>query len=137
MAESDDPPANRERLALLLSQLDSDLALARESAGTVELDQSSVGRLSRMDALQQQAIAQAGMQRLAVHRRRIVAASSPHWTAVKLARTDAAASAAVRSKPIGWRAMRRRSSARSVRRNAERRPEPAATAAGPHFNPQR
>ena len=74
MAESDDPPANRERLALLLSQLDSDLALARESAGTVELDQSSVGRLSRMDALQQQAIAQAGMQRLAVHRRRIVAA---------------------------------------------------------------
>lgn len=37
--------------------------LVDESAGTVELDQSSVGRLSRMDAMQQQAMAVAGQER--------------------------------------------------------------------------
>jgi DnaK suppressor protein len=40
----------------------------------VELDQTSVGRLSRMDALQGQAMAQAARQRRAVERRRIDAA---------------------------------------------------------------
>ena len=69
-----DQAAARERLALQLAQLENDLVLAQESAGTVELDQSAVGRLSRMDALQQQAMAQAGVQRLMVQKRRIVAA---------------------------------------------------------------
>lgn len=64
----------RERLAVLMAQAEGDLALAQESAGTVELDQSSVGRLSRMDAMQQQAMAQASIQRLAVRKRRIAAA---------------------------------------------------------------
>lgn len=36
---------------------------ARESAGTVELDQSRVGRLSRMDALQTQAMQQEVLRR--------------------------------------------------------------------------
>lgn len=40
----------------------------------VELDQSSVGRLSRMDALQQQAMSNAGKQRRQLERRRIDAA---------------------------------------------------------------
>lgn len=66
--------AARERLAALMAQVERDLALAQENAATVELDQTSVGRLSRMDALQQQAMAQATRQRLSVHRRRIAAA---------------------------------------------------------------
>ncbi len=44
------------------------------SAATVELDQSSVGRLSRMDAMQQQAMAQSNRQRADVALRRIDAA---------------------------------------------------------------
>lgn len=34
------------------------IALARDSKGAVELDQSKVGRLSRMDAMQKQAMSQ-------------------------------------------------------------------------------
>lgn len=37
--------------------------IRKESSGTVELDQSRVGRLSRMDALQQQAMAKATDER--------------------------------------------------------------------------
>lgn len=74
MSEKTDHTAARERLAMLMAHVEGDLALAQESAGTVELDQGSVGRLSRMDALQQQAMAQAGIRRLAVRKRRIVAA---------------------------------------------------------------
>jgi hypothetical protein len=51
MSEGIDPTAARERLEMLMAQVEGDLAQAQESAGTVELDQSSVGRLSRMDAL--------------------------------------------------------------------------------------
>jgi DnaK suppressor protein len=46
----------------------------KSAAATVELDQSSVGRLSRMDALQQQAMAQDGRQRAELALRRIEAA---------------------------------------------------------------
>lgn len=74
MREPIDHAAARERLAMLMAKVDSDLTLARESAGTVELDQTSVGRLSRMDALQQQAMAQASFQHLTVQKRRILAA---------------------------------------------------------------
>lgn len=52
--------------ALLLEQQQAlqDIAVAGErSAAAVELDQSRVGRLSRMDALQAQAIAQEAMHR--------------------------------------------------------------------------
>ena len=69
-----DPVAARERLAALLAKLEGDLALARDGARTVELDQTAVGRLSRMDALQQQAMARASVQRLEVQKRRIAAA---------------------------------------------------------------
>ena len=62
----------------LLEQRRDDI-LARQdgqqaAAGTVELDQSRVGRLSRMDALQQQAMARATNQRSAVELQRIEAA---------------------------------------------------------------
>jgi DnaK suppressor protein len=46
----------------------------QEAAGTVELDQARVGRLSRMDALQQQAMARATNQRSTVELQRIEAA---------------------------------------------------------------
>lgn len=46
----------------------------RQSSATVELDQSRTGRLSRMDAMQLQAMAQAGEQRAALALRRIEAA---------------------------------------------------------------
>lgn len=47
----------RADLLSLKADLEQLLALSEESAGAVELDQSKVGRLSRMDAMQQQAMA--------------------------------------------------------------------------------
>ncbi len=46
----------------------------RQAGAIVELDQTRTGRLSRMDALQQQAMAQAGQARAEVALRRIEAA---------------------------------------------------------------
>lgn len=47
------------------------LKLSEEYARPVELDQSRLGRLSRMDALQQQAMSQARLHRLQSELRRI------------------------------------------------------------------
>ena len=61
-------PAQEAELASTLRELAETLpaavARATEGSATVELDQQSVGRLSRMDALQQQAMAQKGRQNL-------------------------------------------------------------------------
>lgn len=57
-----------------LTSLEESLRQASASAGTLELDQSSVGRLSRMDALQQQAMAQELRARLVMRKRRLDAA---------------------------------------------------------------
>jgi len=72
---------NIDQLAKYRQRLDSDLAaldrednLGRESQKTVTLDQQSVGRLSRMDALQQQAMAKATQTRRLRLRQRIKAA---------------------------------------------------------------
>jgi DnaK suppressor protein len=46
----------RTRLRALHDELQSVRAFSSEAAGTVELDQSRVGRLSRMDAMQMQAM---------------------------------------------------------------------------------
>jgi len=54
-----------------LAALDTDDALGADSQKTVTLDQQSVGRLSRMDAMQQQAMAKATQTRRAQLRRRI------------------------------------------------------------------
>jgi DnaK suppressor protein len=54
---------SRERLLELRKELLSLAELGDESAAVVELDQSKVGRLSRMDAMQAQAMAQASAER--------------------------------------------------------------------------
>jgi len=77
MADSDERPdiaRFRARLLELRTEI-LDLQGARDnSAATVHLDQSSVGRLSRMDALQQQAMAQNAQRRAAQSLGRIEAA---------------------------------------------------------------
>ncbi len=64
----------RERLLDEIAQQTEAIAQAGHAAGTVELDQSSVGRLSRMDAMQQQAMAQGVLERLRVNKRKLEAA---------------------------------------------------------------
>jgi DnaK suppressor protein len=53
----------KELIELQLEVLTADNALGQSAQKTVELDQQSVGRLSRMDALQSQAMAQAQQRR--------------------------------------------------------------------------
>ena len=55
--------ATREKLLKLRAELQELAAMGDESAAIVELDQTKVGRLSRMDAMQAQAMAQASEQR--------------------------------------------------------------------------
>jgi DnaK suppressor protein len=64
----------RTKLGAMLAELESDDARGADSRKVVELDQQSVGRLSRMDALQQQAMALAGGRRREDQARRIRAA---------------------------------------------------------------
>ena len=53
----------RARLLALRDELESVAETGAESSQTVELDQSRLGRLSRMDAMQAQAMAQASGRR--------------------------------------------------------------------------
>ena len=64
----------REKLLALREELESLTATSDESSQIVELDQSRVGRLSRMDALQAQAMAQASGRRRGIMLRQITAA---------------------------------------------------------------
>ena len=64
----------RTRLLARRDELDAEDAANADSRDTVELQQDSVGRLSRMDALQQQAMAQATERRRKAERARIEAA---------------------------------------------------------------
>ena len=59
------------RLHALRDEIVRNKALAEEDSSPVELDQSRVGRLSRMDAMQQQAMAQALEQRRELQLKRI------------------------------------------------------------------
>jgi DnaK suppressor protein len=61
----------RKRLLHLREELEAVAGFNNESSQVVELDQSRVGRLSRMDALQVQAMAQASGQRRAETLRKI------------------------------------------------------------------
>ena len=72
---TDDEVKEFERVikAQLLA-LDSAEALGVEGQATVELDQQAVGRLSRMDALQNQAMAKATHARRGVEKTRLKAA---------------------------------------------------------------
>ena len=64
---TDGIPVDRDKFRQLLLKQKQELLDVRESgraaAGTVKLDQSSVGRLSRMDALQAQAMHQEAARR--------------------------------------------------------------------------
>ncbi|MCF8149229.1 MAG: molecular chaperone DnaK [Burkholderiaceae bacterium] len=62
------------RLTDELATIAETVAQARETSGIVELDQSSIGRVSRIDALQQQAMAQSMLERLQTRQRQIEAA---------------------------------------------------------------
>lgn len=64
----------RQMLDETLAALDAEDALGQEGQGVVTLDQQSVGRLSRMDALQGQAMAKATAARRDAQRKRIAAA---------------------------------------------------------------
>jgi DnaK suppressor protein len=69
-----DVNAFANRLRGMLEDLRAQDDLGAEGRKTVELDQQAVGRLSRMDALQGQAMAQAAEQRRATEMARIDAA---------------------------------------------------------------
>ncbi|MEL7026258.1 MAG: TraR/DksA C4-type zinc finger protein [Pseudomonadota bacterium] len=64
----------QERLQDLLKALDEEEALGGDDRAVVTLDQQSVGRLSRMDAMQRQAMAEAQARRRDAQRLRIKAA---------------------------------------------------------------
>ncbi|NHX28386.1 TraR/DksA family transcriptional regulator, partial [Escherichia coli] len=62
------------KLRQMLNQTEIDKELGQDGTRTVTLDQQSVGRLSRMDALQQQAMARAQQSRRDSQANRIRAA---------------------------------------------------------------
>ena len=64
----------RERLLKFREELEAVAVTSEESAAVVELDQSKVGRLSRMDAMQAQAMAKASGERRGAMLRNIEAA---------------------------------------------------------------
>lgn len=64
----------RTQLQSRLETLDAEDAAGAHAQTTVELDQQAVGRLSRMDALQNQAMAQAQARMRNAERQRIHAA---------------------------------------------------------------
>ncbi|APX94009.1 molecular chaperone DnaK [Halomonas sp. 1513] len=69
-----DMPTVEARLAALRQELLADSASSSEARDTVVLDQTSVGRLSRMDAMQGQAMAKAEEERRQLALKRIEAA---------------------------------------------------------------
>lgn len=70
----DDMKKREAQLRARLAELDSLEAANEEDRAVVVLDQQSVGRLSRMDALQNQAMAQETQRRRSQERARIAAA---------------------------------------------------------------
>lgn len=74
MTDSGEMTRFREHLLMLQRQLLDLEETGNEASKTVELDQARVGRLSRMDALQGQAMSQAMNQRRQVELQKIAAA---------------------------------------------------------------
>ncbi len=66
-----DERAIRERLLALRAVCLAETVVGKDAAGVVELDQTRVGRLSRMDALQAQAMSQASGRRRELTLKRI------------------------------------------------------------------
>lgn len=69
-----DPDKARETLRALKCETEDLSRLAEDDRATVELDQQSVGRLSRMDALQRQAMAEASERARAIELHKVNAA---------------------------------------------------------------
>ena len=70
----------KELIEQQLEELTAEDVLGQSAQKTVELDQQSVGRLSRMDALQSQAMAQAQQRRRDAHKQALQAALlTPGW----------------------------------------------------------
>lgn len=74
MSDTNDQEAVRERLLAMRAALEATAEGRREAGATVELDQTRTGRLSRMDALQLQAMARENQARARLQLRRIEAA---------------------------------------------------------------
>lgn len=74
MAFDTDFAALEQRLLQMRKAITSLDDVRKAGSATVELDQTRTGRLSRMDALQLQAMANAGRERAALELRRIDAA---------------------------------------------------------------
>ena len=74
MTGSRDREIWRRALLAERDRLDDEDRLGRDATRVVELDQQAVGRLSRMDALQGQAMARATARRRGIRRRRIASA---------------------------------------------------------------
>jgi DnaK suppressor protein len=66
----------RTRLLARQAKLEEEARISVDSRSPVTLEQDAVGRLSRMDALQQQAMAQATQRRRDAEKKRIAAALS-------------------------------------------------------------
>lgn len=64
----------KARLMRQMQELEAVRSVSRDASAVVQLDQQSVGRLSRMDALQSQAMAQETERRRQVELRKIKAA---------------------------------------------------------------
>lgn len=71
---SADLDALRKKLEQMRADLQSDQALGDADCAPVELDQTSVGRLSRLDAMQVQAMALANQQRRRAELARVISA---------------------------------------------------------------
>jgi len=69
--EQDQLDAFRQTLITLRDEIEQLNITSREAAGTVALDQSKVGRLSRMDALQAQQMAQETARRRQIQLQKI------------------------------------------------------------------
>ncbi len=69
-----DVAAFADRLRAMKAELEDVQASSKDASAVVQLDQQSVGRLSRMDALQAQAMAQETDRRRALDLRKIAAA---------------------------------------------------------------
>lgn len=69
-----DPDKIRARLLAAREEILSVSRTGAEAAGTVELDQTRVGRLSRMDAMQAQAVSAEAMRRREIELLRIASA---------------------------------------------------------------
>ena len=74
MDDGIDTTVFRDQLLARERSLIEEEASGDDSAGTIELDQARVGRLSRMDALQAQQMAKASSRRRQLERGRIAAA---------------------------------------------------------------